>query len=200
MQRLFPSVFEQYNLLNHPFYVAWNEGRLTREQMSVYASEYGRFIQLISEGWQAVGEAEIAKEEGEHHLLWKSFGSSLDANKSNTPNAVPEVDELVFSVKKSFQSHATALGALYAFEAQQPATASSKLQGLKDHYTAWRADETYFRVHESDFEEPALLEGKINSLSTEHHFAAARACSDTCRLLWNALTGVMNHADIACSG
>jgi len=199
MEQLFPSVFAQHNLLNHPFYVAWNEGRLTREQMSVYASEYGRFIQLISEGWQAVGETEIAKGEQEHYVLWKSFGASIDGNKLNTSCTISEVDDLISSVKKSFQSHATALGTLYAFEAQQPATASSKLQGLKDHYTQWHADETYFKVHECDFEEPALLEAKINSLSVEQHSAAAKACGETCRLLWNALTGVMNHADIVYS-
>ena len=27
MQTLFAPVFEQYNLLQHPFYLAWNEGQ-----------------------------------------------------------------------------------------------------------------------------------------------------------------------------
>ena len=61
MERLFAHVFEQYNLLQHPFYLAWNEGHLTKEQMAVYAGEYGSFIQLISEGWHAAGEQAIAQ-------------------------------------------------------------------------------------------------------------------------------------------
>jgi pyrroloquinoline-quinone synthase len=196
MQRLFSPVFEQYNLLQHPFYLAWNEGKLTKEQMAVYAGEYGSFIQLISEGWQAAGEQAIAKEEEEHFILWKKFAESLEAKNMGT--TIDQVDELVNSVKNSFGSHAGALGALYAFEAQQPATASSKLEGLKKHYNQWQADETYFTIHQSDFQEPALLEEKINSLSKEDKIMAALACEETCRLLWNALTGIMEHTRAQC--
>ena len=54
---------------------------------------------------------------------------------------ISQVNELVSSVKNCFRSYAGALGALYAFEAQQPATASSKLEGIKRHYNNWQADE-----------------------------------------------------------
>ena len=196
MQKLFSHVFEQYNLLQHPFYLAWNEGKLTREQMAVYAGEYGSFIQLISEGWNTAGESEIAKEEEEHFVLWKDFATSLQTKTMGA--TINQVGDLVAASKKNFQSYAAALGALYAFEAQQPGTASSKLQGLKDHYSAWNADETYFNIHQSDFEEPALLEQKINSLSAEENFLAAEACKETCQLLWNALSGIMEHTHVEC--
>jgi len=196
MQRLFSPVFEQYNLLQHPFYLAWNEGKLTKEQMAVYAGEYGSFIQLVSEGWQATGEQAIAKEEEEHYILWKKFAESLQAKTMGA--SIDQVNKLVNLVKNSFGSYAGALGALYAFEAQQPATASSKLEGLKKHYSQWQADETYFTIHQSDFQEPALLEEKINSLSTEDKIIAALACEETCSLLWNALTGIMEHSGAQC--
>lgn len=196
MQTLFSNVFEQYNLLQHPFYLAWNEGKLTREQMAVYAGEYGSFIQLVSEGWNKVGESEIAKEEEEHFVLWKDFATSLQTKTMGA--TINQVGNLVTASRKNFQSYAAALGALYAFEAQQPGTASSKLQGLKDHYSAWNADETYFNIHQSDFEEPALLEQKINSLSAEENFLAAEACKETCQLLWNALSGIMEHTHVEC--
>jgi pyrroloquinoline-quinone synthase len=196
MQTLFAPVFEQYNLLQHPFYLAWNEGRLTKEQMAVYATGYGSFIQLISEGWQVAGEQAIAKEEEEHYELWKNFAGSLEAK--NLEATISQVDELVGSVKNCFGSYAGALGALYAFEAQQPATATSKLEGLKKHYSNWHADETYFTIHQADFEEPALLEEKINSLSKEEKLVAALACEETCSLLWNALTGIMEYKGVAC--
>jgi len=196
MQRLFTPVFEQYNLLQHPFYLAWNEGRLTKEQMAVYAGEYGSFIQLISEGWETAGEPAIAKEEEEHYVLWKNFAASL--NTKGTEAGIKEVNELVNSVQNSFGSYAGALGALYAFEAQQPATASSKLEGLKKNYSSWQADETYFDIHQADFAEPALLEEKINSLSKEDKLVAALACEETCSLLWNALSGIMEHTGVQC--
>jgi len=196
MQRLFSPVFEQYDLLQHPFYLAWNEGKLTKEQMAVYALEYGSFIQLISEGWQASGEQAIAEEEEEHYILWKKFAESLGSTNMGTE--VKDVNDLVTSVRNSFGSYAGALGALYAFEAQQPATASSKLEGLKQHYSQWRADETYFTMHQADFEEPALLEEKINSLSKEEKLIAALACEETCSRLWNALSGIMEHSGVPC--
>ena len=154
MQTLFSPVFEQYNLLQHPFYLAWNEGRLTKEQMAVYAGEYGSFIQLISEGWQVAGEQAIAEEEEEHYILWKNFAESLDAK--NMGATIGQVNELVSAVKNCFGSYAGALGALYAFEAQQPATATSKLEGLKKHYSNWHTDETYFTIHQARFRRTCL--------------------------------------------
>ena len=196
MQRLFAHIFEQYNLLQHPFYLAWNEGHLTKEQMAVYAGEYGSFIQLISEGWHAAGEQAIAQEEEEHYVLWRNFSESLGTK--NMGATISQVNELVSSVENCFRTYAGALGALYAFEAQQPATASSKLEGLKRHYSNWHPNETYFTIHQSDFEEPALLENKINSLSKEEKLVAALACEETCSLLWNALTGIMEGTGAHC--
>jgi pyrroloquinoline-quinone synthase len=164
--------------------------------MAVYAGEYGSFIQLISEGWRAAGEQAIAKEEEEHYVLWKKFADSLETKTSGA--TIKEVHTLVNSAKNSFGSYAGALGALYAFEAQQPGTASSKLEGLKKHYSQWAADETYFDIHQSDFEEPALLEQKINSLSKEEKLVAALACEETCSLLWHALTGIMEQTGVDC--
>ena len=185
---MFPEIFRKYNLLEHPFYLAWNEGKLTCDQLSLYAQQYGSFIQLISDGWQAANEDTIATEEQEHYILWQKFGKSL--NKETTNVSLPAVDELVNATKENYRSYAGALGALYAFEAQQPGTATSKLAGLKEHYSQWNVDETYFKIHADDVEEPALLEEKMNGLSAEQKVIAAEACEATCSLLWNALTDI----------
>ena len=42
------------------------------------------------------------------------------------------------------------------------------------------------------------LEEKINSLSKEEKLVAALACEKTCSLLWNALTGIMEHTGAQC--
>jgi pyrroloquinoline-quinone synthase len=194
MKQFASTAFDKFSLLEHPFYKAWNDGNLTRTQIAVYAQEYGAFIRLISEGWQRVGENEIAGEEQEHYLSWKKFANSLHAGKIEA--TVPQVNELVSSTNKYFQSYSSAIGALYAFEAQQPGTASSKLQGLKEHYGDWHADETYFTIHAEDFEEPALLEEKFNALSDQEKIVAASACEETCSRLWDALTGIMQHQEV----
>ena len=87
MSNTFADTLKQYNLLEHPFYLAWNEGKLTREQLSLYAGEYGSFIKLISQGWQQAGEHQIASEEIEHFALWQNFAGSISA-KSIAANAV----------------------------------------------------------------------------------------------------------------
>lgn len=190
MNNTFKDTLEQHSLLKHPFYLAWNEGTLTRDQLALYAGEYGSFIQLISKGWQQAGEEAIAQEEVEHYDLWQKFAVSLGTNLI-APN-LPSVKNLVSETETHYKNYASALGALYAFEAQQPATAASKLEGLKKHYSNWNADETYFEIHATDFAEPAMLEEKINALNENDRAIAHEACASTTKALWNALSGIMD--------
>lgn len=186
----FSEIFEQYNLLKHPFYLAWNEGRLTQQQLALYAGEYGCFIKLISKGWQQVNEERIAIEETEHFDLWQNFALSV-GSESIAANLL-STKQLIKITEDNYTTYAGALGALYAFEKQQPSTAASKLEGLRKHYSNWNADETYFKVHEHDLYEPALLEEKINMLSEADKATATAACAASCKALWNALSGIMN--------
>jgi pyrroloquinoline-quinone synthase len=189
MNNHFSEILKQYDLLQHPFYLAWNEGRLTLDQLALYAGEYGSFIKLISQGWQKAGEKGIAAEEIEHFVLWQNFASSI-GSESIAAN-LPSVKQLVSTTESQYVSYAGALGALYAFEVQQPGTASSKLEGLRKNYSHLNADETYFKVHENDLAEPAMLEGKINMLNEHDRAIAQSACASTCKSLWDALTGIM---------
>jgi pyrroloquinoline-quinone synthase len=189
MNKTFNETLEKHSLLKHPFYISWNEGTLTREQLALYATEYGSFIKLISEGWARIGEEKIATEEVEHFEIWKGFAASLGTNTISAQ--INSVKHLVSITQSNYSTYPGALGSLYAFEAQQPATASSKLEGLKKHYKNWGADETYFEIHSTDWEEPALLEAKILTLSEEDRELALQACTSTCKALWEALSGIM---------
>lgn len=184
----FSETFRRYDLLEHPFYRAWSDGKLSREQLGLYAEQYASFIKLISEGWENVNENAIAIEEKEHYELWQQFKESLQVESSNS--SLPAVEALVNTTKENFKSYAGSLGALYAFEAQQPGTATSKLKGLKDHYSNWNVDETYFAIHANDIEEPALLEEKMQALTPTEKIVAEQACASVCRSLYDALTRV----------
>src|ERR1700759_4702140 len=142
------SSIEKWNLLNHPFYRAWNDGTLPAEKLKQYAAEYGAFIYTISQGWAAAGEPSIAAEEEDHFQIWKKFAGSLGVTEIHA--AAKEVKELVNISNKNYSSYAAALGGLYAFEAQQPHTTASKKNGLTQHYSALKADETYFDIHMND--------------------------------------------------
>ncbi len=191
MNNSFSETFKQYNLLQHPFYLAWNEGKLTQKQLALYAAEYGSFIKLISKGWLKAGEHEIAVEEMEHYELWQNFAGSI-GSKSIAAN-LPSVKQLVTTTEYHYSTYPGALGALYAFEAQQPSTTTSKLDGLRKHYSHWKADEIYFTIHANDYEEPAMLEEKINGLNENDKAIALSACESTCKGLWDALSGIMEE-------
>lgn len=184
------QVIGLYSLLQHPFYVAWRDGSLPVAALTDYAREYGAFIETISGGWQTVGQPEIAKIEREHAVIWNtSFAAGLGT--SVAPPEVPQVASLVDTSLRLFADRATALGGLYAFEAQQPQTALTKLMGLKEHYTQLpSACGDYFELHRDDYDEPALLAREIEALPEVDRDRATKACETMSRALYDGLSGI----------
>ncbi len=191
MEKPFQLILSNYELSNHPFYIAWNAGLLKKEQLAAYASGYGRFIRIIPFGWELAGESEIADTECSHYLLWQLFDKSLNGG-SEFREGIAATRPLVKQSLSNFSSYAEAVGTLYAFEAQQPVTAASKLKGIREHYKDWNMDEKYFKAHIGDDGEPALLEKKLALLNEEEQLLAKRAFADTCIGLWNALSAIMD--------
>ncbi len=64
-------------------------------------------------------------------------------------------DRRLAAAWRLFAEPASAWGALYAFESQQPGTSEEKLKGLADHYgvAAFDPAAEYFRVHSADYRE-----------------------------------------------
>lgn len=184
------AILEEWSLLKHPFYQAWSDGTLPGHALKLYAREYASFIGTVAKGWDACGDTGIAEEEREHYDLWKQFAASL--GNTEVGAELPEVKSLVQKCDEAYNGYATALGALYAFENQQPHTSASKLEGLRTHYTELKADEVYFEVHVDDLEEPALLRQKMAELSEVELQQALDSCEVVAKELWNALSGIMH--------
>ena len=182
------SKIAAHNLLEHPFYQAWSAGELPLEVLRSYACEYGAFISTIPNGWEAVGDAETAAEEIEHIDLWADFAAGLNTTVSGAE--IPEVKTLLKTANELFSERTTALGALYAFEAQQPATAQSKLAGLKAFYQLPKTVEPYFETHSHNEHEAEELLEHIAALPRESHATVVQACEQMSVALWNALTGI----------
>lgn len=176
-------------LLEHPFYVRWRAGELPVEALATYAAEYGTFIAAIDQGWETVGEFDHAAEERVHAGLWDAFAAEL-GTAVDTPR-LPEAVALLDTARRLFADPATAWGALYAFEVQQPDTAAEKLVGLGEHYgiAPDGAAAEYFVVHAGDYHEAAgivtALEGAPDLVE-----AAVGACGEMAGALWEALSGV----------
>jgi pyrroloquinoline-quinone synthase len=183
------EILDQYHLLKHPFYQAWSDGTLAPEKLKTYSAEYGTFIKKIAEAWDACGYADIADVERSHAIMWADFAHSLKTKIAESPN-VEEIASLNSFIDECNGDKAKALGALLAFECQQPDTVESKLKGLRSHYANLNCHETYFEVHIDDWDEPEMLKKEILALDENGVEASIEAFEKSCQHLWNALSGI----------
>jgi pyrroloquinoline-quinone synthase len=181
------AIVGQFDLNRHPFYQDWRMGTLPMEKLRDYAGEYGKFVATIADGWETLGQGHYAEEEREHEQLWAGFRLAIGSDRlSNRPST----DTLVHAAKNGFSNPATAVGALYAFEAQQPHTSQVKLDGLREHYSIDEKGQEYFKVHANDVAERDLLRGMAATMS-EAEFAQTKvACALVGAAMWSALDGV----------
>lgn len=189
-KQILDEIIDNKCLLKHPFYQAWNMGTLTKGDLAIYATQYGEFIDTIAAGWEAVGDTDTANEEREHAVLWTDFATGLNAPRP-ADTRLPEIAELVGLANATFSNRSQALGALYAFEHQQPGTAHSKLEGLRRHYNLAPSAEVYFDVHKDDEDEPRWLAEQMESLSDAEFESARAACESMAGALWRGLDGVL---------
>lgn len=142
---------ENWFLLKHPFYQAWNDGKLSKKTLELYAKEYynhvasfPRYISQIHALCENLQDRQILldnlidEEKGEknHPELWLRFTEALC--KTRDIPAKPQLDSTKKLVEGFFElvktNYPTGLGALYAYERQTPEVAKSKIDGLKKHY------------------------------------------------------------------
>ena len=166
--------------------------RLPVAALKDYARDYGSFIRTVSDGWAGIGEPHIAGIEAGHAEVWNStFAAGLETIVADEPHTGAARDLAVTARGLFGQGRATALGALYAFEAQQPHTAQSKLTGLQTHYSDLpECCGEYFRLHCDDHDEPVYLASQINALAAEDRESAVAACERMSQALHDALTGL----------
>lgn len=184
------AIVAQFDLNAHPFYQAWRAGTLPVERLADYAAEWAPFIARLDAGWERIGEPSYAAEEREHDLLWSRFRAALGTGQAEMRR--PQSRTLLAVGELAFESVPEALGALYSFEVQQPATAQSKLAGLREHYagTVDEPAQEYFREHAIETDEPAMLAAKIEALSDGEFARTRTACAIFSAAAWGALDGV----------
>ena len=183
------AIVRAWDLNEHPFYAEWRAGSLPIERLAEYAAEWAPFIGAIDAGWERIGFPAYAAEEREHDALWSRFRASLGADGEMRR---PQSRTLLAVGENAFASVPEALGALYSFEVQQPATASSKLAGLREHYagTVDAEAQQYFVEHAVATDEPAMLAGLLDRLSDDEFARARTACALFSAAAWGALDGV----------
>ncbi|MEO8991503.1 MAG: CADD family putative folate metabolism protein [Nitrosospira sp.] len=171
------SIISAKHLLKHPFYVAWTEGKLSKEQLRGYAEQY--FHNVLAEPTylsavhfntphfhseansgdisvrQEVLKNLISEEHGEknHPALWKNFALALGSSDKDLARAAafPDTARLVSTFRDIClnQPFYAGLAAMHAFESQVPSIAAVKIEGLVKFYGMDDpASYEFFSVHQ----------------------------------------------------
>lgn len=162
----------KHKLLDHPFYQKWEKGEITLQQLSSYAKSYNDFISNIPQYWEyiinnfdsenPVGK-KIIKEENEHIFLWNKWSEKLPSTDS-----YPSMKKDIDSFNKMNASEL--LGAVHAFEIQQPDVAKTKKAGLINHYGFAGEDTKYFDEHMNETEHIRFGEYLQNNFADKNDF------------------------------
>ena len=207
---------DKFHLLNHPFYVAWEQGELTQEILQDYAEQYyqhikafPRYISATHSMCEDIEKRKIlldnlSDEEDlnkDHPMLWKQFALAAGADESSLDLVKQEYftsDLIENFFRLSRSSYAEGLGALYAYERQVPEIAETKIKGLIDHYNI-STDQglEYFVVHkDADVLHREQSEKLMLQLNEEEQVLAEEAALSTGHMLWNFLSGLCDKHDI----
>jgi len=200
----------RWHLLQHPFYQAWTAGRLTRDDLRLYAAQYYRHVQAFPEYLKLLAgraddslrplvEENLAEELSPgrtHPELWRDFAAAVGVSGAELDAAAPrpETTALVETFRRlcAEGAPAEAVAALYAYESQVPEIAAKKIEGLQRFYGVSEPKGiAYFAVHEeADVRHRAAWRGWLAANDGEQNGRALAAAERALRALWGALDGV----------
>ncbi len=191
-------IIEERSLLNHPFYQAWSDGKLTREALTGYSKEYYQLVKSIpifmTQLMDHVPESiydELGyhqQEEFTHISMWERFVSGLGISRNDLLNydGLPKTNRAVYEMHQLMTSLESGASAMYAFEKEIPKISQIKLQGLAEFYGLTSEDVTkYFKEHmEADIRHVASWKKLIDLVTSDEHEAISAAESSvTCQNL-----------------
>lgn len=210
--RLDAAIAEK-NLLKHPFYQDWQAGKLSREALQLYAAQYYRHVEAFpkhlrvlaarTEGpIQSIVKENLAEEENPsrpHPKLWRDFAAAVGVGEDDITccPALPGTQAVVEKFREicGERSVAEAVASLYAYEAQVPEIASTKIDGLKKFYGIDSAEGVaYFAVHEeADKAHRAAWRGWLENHADGDDDQIVSTAKEALSALWVALDAVHNR-------
>ena len=210
LSRLDAAIAEK-NLLKHPFYQDWQAGKLSREALQLYAAQYYRHVEAFPKHLRVLAARtegslrdtvmeNLAEEENPsapHPKLWRDFAAAVGVGEDDITccPALPGTQAVVATFREicGDRTVAEAVAALYAYEAQVPEIAGTKIDGLRKFYGVEKATAlAYFTVHEEA--DKAHREAWRNWLN-EHSDASSNdevvaTANEALTALWGALDAV----------
>jgi pyrroloquinoline-quinone synthase len=179
----------RWNVLDHPFYLRWERGELSREDLAYYAGEYRHAVVALADAAAVGGDSEHAAEEAAHIDLWDDFAAALEAPLDREPSTETRECATAWRSEDSLEARAV----LYAVESGQPAISQTKLTGLVDHYgfTAGTKATEYFELHaDRDHEHAAASAEVLRKAAPEAADRLVAAAEAALKGNWHLLDGV----------
>jgi pyrroloquinoline-quinone synthase len=190
----------RHNVLEHPFYVRWSAGELSRDELARYAGQYRHATEALARLCQETAAtaperrreeiAAHAAEEADHIGLWDGFVEAAGGEIGAEPT--PETAECV-NAWTAPDGYLTQLARMYAVESGQPEISKVKREGLAQFYGIdGGPGGEYFRVHEQTDQAHAdesrrLIEEAMTPDDEDRLVAAAESAFEA---NWRLLDGV----------
>jgi len=209
------AIVSERHMLQHPFYLMWNEGTLSLEMLREYAKEYYHQVHFFPtyvsathancddmEVRQMLLENLMEEEQGpnNHPELWVRFAEALGCSREEVLSRkyLPHTRASVRILKELSRRNnpSEGLAALYAYESQIPEISTTKIAGLKKFYDMDTPNALeFFAVHEhaDEIHRTVTREALVRMCKTDDQkeaaLDAAREAADAFNLL---LDGVYN--------
>jgi len=206
------AMIDERHLLKHPFYTKWANGTLPKEALQEYSRQYyafeSSFPRFISALHSRTEQPEVRQqmldnlwdeEHGteNHAELWLRFAEGIgvsrdDVRSADRNDATQALVGLYSDLSREAPVEA-GVAALYAYERQVPQVATSKIDGLKQHFdvTDKRALK-FFVVHGVlDIEHSSAERAMLGELTADADPAPVeQATAQALDAWWNFLSAV----------
>jgi pyrroloquinoline-quinone synthase len=190
----------RHNVLEHPFYVRWSAGELSREDLARYAGQYRHATEALARLCASAAEAAPAQrreelaahaaEEQAHVGLWDGFVEAAGGEIGAEPTAETAGCVRAWTEPDGYLS---AMARLYAIESGQPEISRVKREGLSRFYGIdGGPGSEYFEVHEGADQAHAEQARRLISeaMGEEDADAIVEAAESAFRANWRLLDGV----------
>lgn len=208
------------NLLLHPFYQAWTQGELPRPALRDYARQYYHHVAAFPTYLSALHAhtddqqvrrhilANLTDEEAgdpNHPELWLRFAQATGLSREQVTQVElwDETKNLIRTFRLLCREGCVSQGlaALYAYEAQIPKVAESKIAGLESFYGMDDPNAlAYFQVHIKADREHSRVERQLleSILTAEDSLEVTRSVDTVLDSLWGLLSAVCRRHGIEC--
>jgi pyrroloquinoline-quinone synthase len=209
LARLDAAIAEK-SLLKHPFYQDWQAGKLSREALQLYASQYYRHVEAFPKTLRVLAArttgslrdtvmenlAEEENPDAPHPKLWRDFAAALGVAEDDIAfcPSLPGTQAVVTTFREICGDRpvAEAVATLYAYEAQVPEIAATKIDGLKKFYGVTQPEAlAYFTIHEqADKVHRAAWRGWLEEHADGNDDEILATAQEALNALWGALDAV----------